>query len=110
MSTPESKVRDPVVKWAKRQGFLHFRMAFRVGVKQGVPDDLFIAPGGIHVWVEFKAPTKEPTPLQQHRIATLMDAGAMVFWTNDAQAGINALQRVLNMATLLSAQGGGVPS
>ena len=106
MSTPESKVRDPVVKWATANGFLHFRMSFRVGVRQGVPDDLFIAPGGIHVWVEFKRAGKAPTVLQQHRLEALMRHGAAAFWCNDKAEGIAALQRVLNMTTLLEAKGG----
>lgn len=105
MATPESKVRDPVVAWAKREGFLHFRMSFRPGVTQGTPDDLFISPGGAHIWVEFKAPGKEPTPLQMHRIEKLLEHSAMAFWTNDKAEGIAALQRVLNFSALMMAEG-----
>lgn len=106
MTTPEGKVRDPVVAWAKQNGFLHFRMSFRPGVRQGTPDDLFIAPGGLHVWVEFKRDGKEPTPLQMHRLDTLIAHGVAAFWANDKDDAIAALQRVLNMATLLMARGG----
>lgn len=105
MSTPESRVRDPVKQWAIKNGFLHFRMSFRIGVKQGVPDDLFIAPSGVHIWVEFKAAGKEPTPIQFHRLDTLLAQGAMAFWANDKDEAVAALQRVLNMTTLLMAQG-----
>lgn len=103
MSTPESKVRDPVVAWAKQNGFLHFRMSFRPGVRQGVPDDLFIAPGGLHVWVEFKAPGKFPTELQMHRIHTLMQNGTAVFWADNKAQAIAALRRVLDVAKMTSA-------
>lgn len=106
MSTPESKVRDPVVAWTKRQGFLHFRMSFRPGVRQGTPDDLFVSPDGVHVWVEFKAAGKEPTPLQYQRIGTLMNQKVMVFWSNDKDEAIAALQRVLNLSTLMLARQG----
>lgn len=69
--TPEAKVRDPVVKYAKEIGYLHFRMSFRIGVRQACPDDLFISPQGVPVFIEFKAPGKEPTKLQQHRLKEL---------------------------------------
>jgi hypothetical protein len=105
MSTPESKVRDPVVKWATANGFLHFRMSFRPGVRQGTPDDLFISPDGVHVWCEFKREGKEPTPLQMHRITTLLDHKVMAFWCNDKAEGIAALQRLLNASTLLLHEG-----
>lgn len=96
MSTPESKVRDPVVKWAKQNGFLHFRMSFRPGVRQGTPDDLFITRGGIHVWVEFKRPGKEPTPLQIERLDTLQQHSVACFWSNDTAIAIAALQRIVD--------------
>lgn len=107
MATPESKVRDPVVAWAKQNGFLHFRMSFRPGVRQGTPDDLFIATGGLHVWVEFKAAGREPTPLQQERLLKLNEHGAAAFWCNDKAEGIAALERVNNFALLAMSQGGG---
>ena len=90
--TPEAKVRDPVVKWAKDQGILHFRMSFRIGVKRGVPDDLFVLPGGRHVWIEFKAPDKEPTALQMKRLRDLQVQGAAAFWTGSTALAIDYLQ------------------
>lgn len=106
MATPESKVRNPVVDWAKQNGFLHFRMVFRPGVRQGTPDDLFIAQGGLHVWVEFKADGKEPTPLQYERLDRLIAHGVAAFWCNNKAEGIAALVRVNQFATLAMAQGG----
>lgn len=105
MATPESKVRDPVVTWAKRNGFLHFRMSFRPGVKQGVLDDLFVSPDGVHVWIEFKAKGKQPTALQTHRILELMNHKVMAFWCDNPADGIAALQRLLNASTLLLHEG-----
>lgn len=75
MSTPEAKVRDPVVKWAKAHGMMHIRMSFRPGVKRGVPDDEFLFKrwdhNGVAAFIEFKRPGKEPTPLQKARISEL---------------------------------------
>lgn len=98
MSTPESKVRDKVVGWAKRNHFLHQRMSFRIGVRQAFPDDLFIAPGGICVFCEFKAAGKEPTALQYDRLERMQKHGATAFWCNDVDQGIAALSRVLEAA------------
>lgn len=96
MSTPESKVRDPVVKWAKGNGFLHFRMSFRIGVAQGVPDDLFISPAGIHVWIEFKRPDGTPTPLQKDKLAKLAVRGVPAMWFDNVDEAKGFLQTVLD--------------
>lgn len=83
-NTPESKVRDPVVSWAKSQGIYHVRMAFRPGVRAGIPDDLFLLPGGLPIFMEFKRPGKEPTPLQLERIAKLRATGFIAVWSSNA--------------------------
>lgn len=98
MATPESKVRDPVVAWAKQNGFLHQRMAFRVGVSNAFPDDVFIAPGGIHVWIEFKRLGKEPTPLQYNRLERLEKQGVAAFWADNKEDAIRALKRIVALA------------
>jgi len=106
MSTPESKVRDPVVKWAKANNFLHHRMAFMSGTVQGWPDDLFISPNGTHVWVEFKAPGRKPTALQMSRIDLLLRHHALAFWADSKEAAIEALQRLLGAEATLNEFGG----
>lgn len=102
MSTPESKVRDKVVGWAKRNNFLHQRMSFRIGVRQAFPDDLFVAPGGIHVWVEFKRAGAEPTPLQYDRLEKMQAHGCVAFWCNDVAEGIAALMKIMEAAIATS--------
>ncbi len=90
--TPEAKQRDPVVRWAKGNGILHFRMSFRPGVRAGVLDDLFVLPGGRHVWIEFKAEGKAPTRLQLHRIRKLREQGAAAEWFDNTAAAIDYLR------------------
>lgn len=102
--TPEAKVRDPVVKWAKANGFLHHRMSFRPGVRAGVPDDVFILPGGVHVWIEFKAPDKKPTALQMHRIKQLLAHGVIARWADDPEVAIDFLRNTKAVAE--SCEGG----
>jgi len=92
MSTPESKVRDPVVKWAKAQGIMHVRMAMRPGVASGVPDDLFLLHGGHAVFIEFKRPGKEPTPIQTAKLLRLRDLGFFAVWADDSAAAIAVLK------------------
>lgn len=95
MSTPESKVRDPVVRWAKSQGIGHVRMSFRPGVRQGIPDDLFLLPGGVAVFVEFKRPGKRPTPLQASRIEKLRSLGFQAEWFDSSREAIAYLLMAL---------------
>lgn len=110
MSTPESKVRDPVVRWAKGNGFMHVRMAFRIGVQTALPDDLFISPAGIHVWIEFKRDGKEPTPLQYDKLEKLARRGVAAFWADNKEDAIAALQRVLDFTLMAMSPETGQPN
>lgn len=82
--TPEAKVRNPVVAWAKRQGWEHIRMTFRPGVTSGFPDDQFLLPGGKAVFIEFKRPGKEPTPLQYSKLRKANELGFYADWFDNA--------------------------
>lgn len=105
MATPESKVRDPVVKWAKAQGIGHVRMAFRPGVRQGIPDDMFMLGNGVAVWVEFKRPRKEPTPIQLARLEELARRGFLAFWTDNAGDAIELLSRARQTVQMIDVRG-----
>jgi len=94
MATPESKVRDHVVKWAKAHGIGHVRLCFRPGVRQGVPDDLFLLGNGVAVFVEFKRPGKQPTAIQEKRLVELEEYGFLAFWADDPAPAIELLERV----------------
>lgn len=67
--TPEAKVRNPSLKLVKKSyagKVMHKRMHFGHGAANGWPDDLFVFHNGHHWWVEFKAPGKGPTKLQEN--------------------------------------------
>lgn len=85
--TPEARVRDPVVAWAKTHGILHIRMHMGRGARIGWPDDLFIK-GGVVVAVEFKAPSRTPRRIQEHRIRQLKEHGLAAAWFDDSAAAI----------------------
>lgn len=102
MATPESKVRDPVVKWAKAHGIGHIRMSFRPGVRQGIPDDLFLLGNGVAVFVEFKRAGKEPTPIQEARLLELEKYGFLAFWADESGPAIELLERVQRDVMLIN--------
>ena len=49
---------------------------------RGVPDRIFIKEGKV-IFIEFKAPGNEPTPLQLHEIRQIGIHGGRVFWTDN---------------------------
>ena len=87
----EAGVQNAVTKWAKANGWLPIR--FTPSVERGWPDVLFIR-NGLHVWIEFKAPGKEPEDLQQFRHRALRDYGAAVHTIDDAVDGIDLLEKL----------------
>lgn len=93
--TPEAKVRDPVVRWAKRQGVVYQRLSFRPGVTAGLPDDLFLLPRGLAFFIEFKRPGGTPTPLQAHKLAKLNELGFRAEWFDNSDAACAALAQAL---------------
>lgn len=46
---------------------------------------------GVCIQIECKAPGNKPTPLQLQRIAEWARAGALAFWTDDADKAIEAV-------------------
>lgn len=96
--TPESKVRDPTVRWAKQHDIGHVRMAMRIGVAVGVPDDLFLLPNGWSIWIEFKAKGKKPSPKQYEKIAEALRRRHYAMWTDDKAEAIRALAEMLTWA------------
>ncbi len=104
MATPEGRVRDPVVRFAKARGVIHIRMAFRPGVTAGCPDDLFLIPGGLALFIEFKRPGKEPTPLQAHKLEKMRELGFAAIWTDSADQARAAITQALDTAALHGAR------
>ena len=113
--TPESKVRTPVVEWAKVNGIEHIRLALMRGVKRGTPDDLFLISWRVRkgsparaVFIEFKRPGKKPTRLQYERLSQLQNRGFFAEWFDNADDAISYLAWCADVGTAsLSAKGGG---
>lgn len=96
--TPENKVRAPVLKFAKRSGIGHIRLAFRRGATSGWPDDLFLFSRGRAVFIEFKRLGKKPTPLQQHKLETARELGFTAEWFDNSDAARAFLASILDFS------------
>ena len=74
---PEAKVERSVCKWAKAHGILNLKLSGPNN--RGIPDRAFLK-GGKIVFIEFKAPGKDPTALQVKRMLELAEEGFAVKW------------------------------
>jgi hypothetical protein len=84
--TPETKVKNAWLKAAKQLGLEVIRLSFSRGATVGWPDNLFLVPGGLPLFLEFKAPGKTPTPMQTYRATLLWELGYDIRWTDSADA------------------------
>ena len=82
----ESKVENEVCDYAKKTyGFIPYK--FTSPARRSVPDRLFIGPGGLHFFIEFKAPGKLPTPKQTREINRLISLGHLVYVIDNISIG-----------------------
>lgn len=102
----ENDVRAKVKAWARKNKIGHIRMSFRPGVQNGFPDDEFLIPGGVAVFIEFKRPGKIPTELQLQKIRDVGALGFAVGWFDNADAAIYALASIMG-AVALHGEGSG---
>ena len=58
----------------------------------GLPDRMFLFPGGRICFVEFKAPGKKPSAIQNFVIGRLRRMGFRVFVCDDVRRGIEQLR------------------
>jgi hypothetical protein len=79
----ERDIRSSVIKWARQQGIIVQKMNGQFS--NGFPDDLFLLPRGKVAFIEFKAPGKKPTPLQERRIKEIAALGHNVIWTDSVE-------------------------
>jgi hypothetical protein len=89
----ESKLEYAVVKYAQQKGILTFKLTSPAN--PGVPDRIFIFKGGHHLYLEFKAPKKRPTPKQAFFIEKLLNQGCLAAWIDDKQAAFDMIDRLL---------------
>ena len=71
----EKEIQQPVIRYATLRGVPHIRLYFGPGMRVGWPDVLFLIPGGIALFIEFKATGKRPTAKQRLKITLLIGLG-----------------------------------
>jgi hypothetical protein len=95
---PQFHKRKPLEKTQERNANKHCK---RLGIAQykftspghsGVPDRLYIARPNRFLFIEWKRPGKEPTPLQYHEISVLLKLGVSATWTDSAVEGRRLLE------------------
>ena len=91
----EKQVRDGCLSRAKKLGLLHKRMHFGHGAAAGWPDDLFVTWEGAHIWVEFKRPGGEASPLQKHVHEQMRERGCIVAVVDSGEKFTAVLDKIL---------------
>lgn len=82
MTTPESKVKDAIVKILKKHEVYYFFPATHGYGRSGVPDIVCCFKGQF-VAIECKAGDNKPTALQQRELKNIMNAGGHAFVANE---------------------------
>ena len=80
----ESEIEKKVTAYAKQKGWLGYK--FVSPSQRGVPDRLYMRQGRL-IFIEFKAPGKKPTKLQQKIAANIEAEGFVVYIVDDIEAG-----------------------
>jgi len=96
MAKSESEIQAAVIRYARDNGVPHIRLTMRQGLTTGWPDVLFLIPGGKPLFMEFKAPGKKMTKVQEYRAQILSMQGYV--WcacdnVSDGKAHINKCRR-----------------
>ena len=89
----ESKIERTVAAYAKSKGYIAEKFSSRY--KRGLPDHVFIIPGGECIWVEFKASGKKPTIKQTLVINKFINQGCLVFVIDNIEDGKNLIDKYL---------------
>lgn len=78
----ESLIEKNATKWAKDNGWLSYK--FTSPGCMSVPDRIYMKEGRI-IFVEFKAPGKQPSKLQGRTIERMRNAGCTVLVIDDIE-------------------------
>lgn len=89
----ESSIEKKVCEFAKRHGVLSVKLAGPND--RGKPDRMFLYNGRV-VFIEFKAPGKKPTPLQERWIDTLRALGFSANYVDNAGDGIILVRELID--------------
>ena len=86
----ESVIESAVCKYAKEKGF--YVRKFKAPGNRGVPDRIFLSPHGQWFTVEFKAPGKSTTALQDREIDLIRKNGGHCHVVNSVKYGETVIE------------------
>ena len=89
----EKTIETTVCQYARSNGILTYK--FTSPNRRSVPDRLFLGPGGLIFFVEFKAPGKKPTESQAREIRRLREIGHIVEVIDNLLAGQRLIDGLL---------------
>jgi Holliday junction resolvase len=79
----EAKIERKLARWAKDNGCLTYK--FSSPANRGVPDRIFILPGGRVLFMELKAPGERPTALQKKHLEEIRNKGGFATWADNLE-------------------------
>jgi hypothetical protein len=88
----EKKIEQAACRYAKSRGALVYK--FSSPAHRGVPDRLFIKNGRV-LFLEFKAPGKKPTKLQQRELDLLQGQKVVAFYVDSLTGAVDAINDIL---------------
>ncbi len=81
----ESDIEDAVCRYARARGLRAYK--FTSPHRRSVPDRIFLGPGRLVFFIEFKRPGEKPTAAQAREIAQLRGDGFDVYVVDDIEEG-----------------------
>lgn len=87
----ESAVERAVCEYAKAMGWLVLKLSGTHD--RGKPDRMFLRKG-VAVFIEFKAPGKKPTALQERWLRQLTEEGFVAVYTDNVQDGKRLIDKI----------------
>lgn len=90
--TPEGKVLASLIRELKRRGVWYLKTHGSALQRSGIPD-LILIDNGRTLWVEVKAPGKEPSRIQLHRRNQIQEHGGEAFVVDKVEELIAILER-----------------
>ena len=96
----EQRLEQVVVNYAKERDIITYK--FTSPANRGVPDRVFIFPGGVVLWIEFKAPKKKPDALQTRTILKMVKHGAFVAVVDTSLAAYDIIDKLLTKKIVLT--------
>jgi hypothetical protein len=96
----ENKLENAAISYARSLGILTYK--FVSPSNRGVPDRVFIFPGGVTLWVEFKAPKKKPSPLQIRTLSRMAQQGSMVAVVDNLAGFFDITDRLMTKKLVLT--------